>query len=94
MQSKNNYIMPIKRLILACNFCNEKVGISKMFVTLCFIKFINFESHCKTKFLNFLKMIQVKVWLLGLEYGYLDLLILYFSKNQQKICTCKMKYKK
>ena len=32
------------------------------------------------KWCNFLKIIEVKVWLLGLEYGYLDLMILYFSQ--------------
>ena len=45
MQCKNNYIMPIKGLILTYNFYNEKAGISKMFGTLCFIIFIYFESH-------------------------------------------------
>ena len=35
--------MPMKELILACNFYCEKAGASKMFGTLCFFMFIHFE---------------------------------------------------
>ena len=46
MQSKNKYIMPMKGLILACKFYNERGEISKMFGILWFIKFIYFECYC------------------------------------------------
>ena len=44
MQSKKNYIMPMKGIVLDCNFYNEKAEISYIFRTLCFIVFVYFEN--------------------------------------------------
>ena len=42
-----------------------------------------------------MKIVEVKVWLLGLKYGYLDVLVLYFSrliKSQCSIISLKYDY--
>ena len=74
MQSKNNYIMLIIRLILACNFYNERAEITKMFGTLCFIIFVYFVKLNSFKIwklwpdaseVTFFMIVEVKVWLLG-----------------------------
>ena len=100
MQSKKNYIMPMKGIVLDCNFYNEKAEISYIFRTLCFIVFVYFENDfvelnsLKIWKLSpalseviFIKIIDAKVWLLCLKYRYLDLLLLYFLrlvKSQQR----------
>ena len=33
-----------------------------------------------------MKIVEVKVWLLGLKYGYLDVLVLYFSRLIKSQC--------